>query len=159
VTLAESFSRRTTHLICPAGEGAKFNKAQEWRVPVVGNEWMAEMARIGVVPPARNFLVGRGGARIEPPQESSVSVSVDVEALYTRGKGKGPQRLGVADITNGWLLPSERMRPVLTRHQDLVRTVSPRTNRSSRRCPVTTLPRMTQRPRTSRSVCRTGFWA
>ncbi|KAI9566951.1 hypothetical protein HD554DRAFT_2114150, partial [Boletus coccyginus] len=34
-TLEPTFSRRSTHLVCPSGTGAKFDKALEWRIPVV----------------------------------------------------------------------------------------------------------------------------
>ncbi|EIW57947.1 uncharacterized protein TRAVEDRAFT_72858 [Trametes versicolor FP-101664 SS1] len=47
---APNFSRRTTHLLCPSGEGAKAEKAREWGTPVVDMAWLAEMARMGQVP-------------------------------------------------------------------------------------------------------------
>jgi hypothetical protein len=52
--------------------------AQEWSVPVVGTEWLAEMATTGVVPPVFDFLV-----------------------LYPAGQGavaKGKQKAGAAVV-------------------------------------------------------------
>ncbi|KAI0667909.1 hypothetical protein C8Q78DRAFT_1195697 [Trametes maxima] len=47
---APNFSRRTTHLLCPSGEGAKADKAREWGTPIVDMDWLAAMARRGEVP-------------------------------------------------------------------------------------------------------------
>ncbi|KAE9400377.1 hypothetical protein BT96DRAFT_650615 [Gymnopus androsaceus JB14] len=47
LNLLPSFSKRATHLLCPSAEGLKFEKAQEWGVPVVGMAWMEEMKRTG----------------------------------------------------------------------------------------------------------------
>ncbi|CAL1715793.1 unnamed protein product [Somion occarium] len=50
LTIAPNFSRRSTHLLCPSRSGAKFEKAQEWGIPVVGMEWLEEMIHSGRVP-------------------------------------------------------------------------------------------------------------
>jgi DNA replication regulator DPB11 len=108
VTMAANFSRRTTHLLCPSGEGAKFDKAGEWRIPVVGYEWVAEIARTGVIPPAGHFLLGPGGVRLPAPEpEPQLELSMEVDARYD-GKGKRKQtetvetaEAGMSDITNG----------------------------------------------------------
>ena len=57
ITLAQNFSRRSTHLLCPTGNGAKFDKALEWRIPVVSMEWLNYMARVGAIPDVREYLV------------------------------------------------------------------------------------------------------
>ncbi|KAF5326934.1 hypothetical protein D9619_004296 [Psilocybe cf. subviscida] len=57
ITLAPTFNRRATHLLCPSGTGLKFDKALEWGVPVVHMGWLEEMARTGRVPEAGGFLV------------------------------------------------------------------------------------------------------
>ncbi|KAI0688222.1 hypothetical protein BC835DRAFT_1373595 [Cytidiella melzeri] len=48
---APAFSRRTTHLLCPSRAGAKNDKAREWNIPVVGMDWLAEIASTGEVKP------------------------------------------------------------------------------------------------------------
>ncbi|KAI0353702.1 hypothetical protein OH77DRAFT_1505190 [Trametes cingulata] len=48
---APNFSRRTTHLLCPSGEGPKADKAREWGTPIVDMEWLAAMVRTGELPP------------------------------------------------------------------------------------------------------------
>ncbi|THH28236.1 hypothetical protein EUX98_g5958 [Antrodiella citrinella] len=50
ITLAVTFSRRTTHLLCPSMTGAKFEKAREWNIAVVDMTWLEQLARIGHVP-------------------------------------------------------------------------------------------------------------
>jgi hypothetical protein len=49
-TLAPNFNRRCSHLFCPVRKGAKFDKAIEWDIPVVGSEWINRMVREGIVP-------------------------------------------------------------------------------------------------------------
>ena len=50
ITHAPTFTRRTTHLLCPSREGKKFEKAPEWGIEVVGMEWLHAVAREGRVP-------------------------------------------------------------------------------------------------------------
>ncbi|KII84392.1 hypothetical protein PLICRDRAFT_179634 [Plicaturopsis crispa FD-325 SS-3] len=50
MTLSPNFSRRSTHLLCPSRTGAKHDKALEWGIPVIGMEWMSEIARTGTIP-------------------------------------------------------------------------------------------------------------
>ncbi|KAI5983424.1 hypothetical protein EDD15DRAFT_2316516 [Pisolithus albus] len=57
ITIAQTFSRRSTHLLCPSAKGAKFDKALEWRIPVVSMEWINSMARDGSVPDVGRHLV------------------------------------------------------------------------------------------------------
>ncbi|KAI0648707.1 hypothetical protein C8Q79DRAFT_1007282 [Trametes meyenii] len=64
---APNFSRRTTHLLCPSGEGAKADKAREWGTPIIDMDWLAAVARTGQLPSAPspsiagNALVDRDG--------------------------------------------------------------------------------------------------
>lgn len=51
--IAPNFSRRTTHLLCPSREGAKFDKAVEWGIPVVDMQWLRRIVHEGVVPSDR----------------------------------------------------------------------------------------------------------
>lgn len=50
MSISPNFSRRTTHLLCPSRTGAKFDKAVEWRIPVVDMAWFATIATTGVLP-------------------------------------------------------------------------------------------------------------
>ncbi|KAI0363605.1 hypothetical protein BV20DRAFT_1031089 [Pilatotrama ljubarskyi] len=71
---APNFSRRTTHLLCPSGEGPKADKAREWGTPIVDMEWLAAMVPTGEVPPL--------------PQSSSASASSGVagDGMVQRGE-------------------------------------------------------------------------
>ncbi|KAF9078080.1 hypothetical protein BDP27DRAFT_1310729 [Rhodocollybia butyracea] len=53
VNLLSNFSKRATHLFCPSAQGLKFDKAQEWGVPVVGMDWVEELKVTGIVPDVR----------------------------------------------------------------------------------------------------------
>lgn len=88
ITLAPGFSRKSTHLLCPAGTGAKVDKAREWGVPVVGMEWLEGIARSGVVPPVQ-------GTMVEDPQ-------TNVQHISLKGKEKEIDPMMV-DIANGKL--------------------------------------------------------
>ncbi|KAI0084130.1 hypothetical protein BDY19DRAFT_973992 [Irpex rosettiformis] len=53
---APSFSRRTTHLLCPSKTGAKHDKALEWNIPIVDMDWLVCLAGTGQVPPFQTPL-------------------------------------------------------------------------------------------------------
>ncbi|CAK5275873.1 unnamed protein product [Mycena citricolor] len=57
VTLANVFSRQSTHLLCPSAAGSKFQYAMQWKIPVVDMGWLFEMRRTGVVPSVQAYLV------------------------------------------------------------------------------------------------------
>jgi DNA replication regulator DPB11 len=86
ITLLPVFSKRATHLLCPSAEGLKFDKAQEWGIPVVGMEWMEEIKRTGVIPDVDRFLVS--GLHVERENDP-------------KGKRKATGESKMADITNG----------------------------------------------------------
>ncbi|KAI0788205.1 hypothetical protein C8Q74DRAFT_664413 [Fomes fomentarius] len=50
ISHAPNFSRRSTHLLCPSGEGAKADKAREWSTPIVDMSWLATLANAGEIP-------------------------------------------------------------------------------------------------------------
>jgi DNA replication regulator DPB11 len=58
ITLAQTFSRRSTHLLCPSACGAKYDKAKEWNIPVVGMAWLEDIAKEGRVPDVGEYLIG-----------------------------------------------------------------------------------------------------
>lgn len=53
---AKSFSRRSTHLLCPSGTGLKFEKAKEWGIPAIDFGWLNTMATSGMIPPVEDHL-------------------------------------------------------------------------------------------------------
>ena len=57
IKLAPTFTRRSTFLLCPSGTGLKFEKAQEWGVPVVGLGWLRAMAQTGNIPDPSGYTV------------------------------------------------------------------------------------------------------
>lgn len=119
ITLAPNFSRRSTHLLCPSGTGAKYDKALEWSVPVVTMEWLEDMARRGAVGAEAGSSFANGNGQSD---DCAVEMDVDVDVerdinrttdLKRRRKekddsvtlGKGKEREididpKMADITN-----------------------------------------------------------
>ena len=57
ISHAPTFSRSSTHLLCPTGKGLKFERAKEWGKPVIGMDWLQRMATTGAVPPIFDYLV------------------------------------------------------------------------------------------------------
>ena len=57
MTHAPTFSRSTTHLLCPAATGAKYARAREWGTPVVDMRWLLHIASTGALPPPGMFHV------------------------------------------------------------------------------------------------------
>ncbi|KAH9902436.1 hypothetical protein C8Q73DRAFT_3906 [Cubamyces lactineus] len=106
---APNFSRRTTHLLCPSGQGAKADKAREWGTPIVDMEWLAQIARTGNIPPTSPVesavqdgdnldlhIVNYAGDR-----EVLMATQQPAKALDGNGKGKWKsQNSGIVDITN-----------------------------------------------------------
>ncbi|KAF6756825.1 hypothetical protein DFP72DRAFT_892416 [Ephemerocybe angulata] len=88
------FSRKATHLLCPSGVGLKSDKAREWGIPVVSNEWLAAIASTGVIPGPDEYTVGaqadaKGkGRAFEAPKSAKPS----------QDKGKG--RVDAMDVDN-----------------------------------------------------------
>lgn len=76
ITPSGTFSRHSTHLLCPSGTGLKFEKAREWEVPVVNVQWLATMASSGTIPHVHDYLVN--GSYIPPRMRK----------IDTKGKGK-----------------------------------------------------------------------
>jgi DNA replication regulator DPB11 len=77
ITLASAFSRRTTHLLCPSGTGAKYAHALQWGVPVVDMKWLAAMARTGIVPAVHAFLVSPAEAETDAAPEPQTQEAED----------------------------------------------------------------------------------
>jgi len=57
MTHSPTFSRTTTHLLCPAAAGAKYLRARVWGTPVVDMRWLAHIAKTGALPTTGMFLV------------------------------------------------------------------------------------------------------
>lgn len=94
ITLAPNFSRHSTHLLCPSGSGAKYEKALEWEVPVVTMEWLEDMSRRGVIGAEAGFLVGNGNGR---SNERAADMCMDVDVGHEIGgvtdiEGKGKEK-------------------------------------------------------------------
>ena len=115
ITLASVFNRRNTHLLCRSPTGTKYEKAQEWGIPVVSLTWLRELTKTGRIPdvraniktevPARDASVAWNAVEVEMIDDSKVTKkSVD------KGKGRatspeldGPMELDIdkmQDITN-----------------------------------------------------------
>jgi len=68
MTHAPTFNRLTTHLLCPAAAGAKYDKARVWGMPVVDMRWLSYITKMGSLPPPGRFLVSDSHA---PNNETS----------------------------------------------------------------------------------------
>ncbi|KAJ7250242.1 hypothetical protein C8J57DRAFT_1521259 [Mycena rebaudengoi] len=99
ITLAPTFSRHTTHLLCLSGSGAKLAKAREWGVPVVGMGWLGAMVRGegDGVPGVEDYLISAA-------PDAGVDAGVEADAKKTSSKGKGKQKAEdtMGDITNSF---------------------------------------------------------
>lgn len=75
INLTETFSRRTTHLLCPTREGPKFAKALEWNIPVVDMKWLTDIAisgQVDIAPDHRSESVARRKQSVVSPTPPSV---------------------------------------------------------------------------------------
>lgn len=79
LVVAPTFTRRSTHLLCPCGEGPKFEKALEWDIPVVGMDWIWSLKE-GVV------------QRVSTPTAAHDSMGIEDPKTTHKGKGKAVDR-------------------------------------------------------------------
>ncbi|KAG9311103.1 hypothetical protein JVU11DRAFT_9012 [Chiua virens] len=106
ITLEPTFSRRSTHLLCPCGTGAKFDKALEWRIPVVSLAWLEDIARRESILPVDQYIVGGShtGPCIDTEDGLDYAPRPDTTLEIRRDKGKGKEKEvddQMVDITNG----------------------------------------------------------
>lgn len=107
-TLAPTFSRHSTHLLCPTLQGVKAEKALEWNIPIVNMSWLEATARTGSIPPVQTS--GESARESLGALEAPLGV---IGTEYTAQhpvdrKGKGRAKIHaeatMLDITNGTLL-------------------------------------------------------
>ncbi|KAF8071539.1 hypothetical protein FPV67DRAFT_1667036 [Lyophyllum atratum] len=117
INLEQFFSRRSTHLLCPSATGPKFEKACQWRIPVVTMEWLATIAGTARIPPASDFLVPGFPQNIERGAEELMDVDVN-----NRRKGKavnkGKGKILVEDSVTESPSPAEDDNPFLAQSPD-----------------------------------------
>ncbi|KAI0725684.1 hypothetical protein C8Q72DRAFT_577757 [Fomitopsis betulina] len=104
-TLAPTFSRHSTHLLCPTLQGVKAEKALEWNIPIVNMSWLEATARTGSIPPVQTS--GESARESLGALEAPLGV---IGTEYTAQhpvdrKGKGRAKIHaeatMLDITNG----------------------------------------------------------
>jgi hypothetical protein len=88
ITLAQTFSRRSTHLLCPSACGAKYDKAKEWNIPILGMTWLEDMVNEGKVPDVGEYLIGDVGDRLDKGKTKEDVEMIDI----TKVKGKPEYR-------------------------------------------------------------------
>ncbi|KAG6919626.1 hypothetical protein DXG01_003490 [Tephrocybe rancida] len=87
IKLEQFFSKKTTHLLCPAATGPKYEKACDWGTPVVTVQWLKQVATTGSIPPATAFLVSNIVQTIGRSEDA-----MEVDAVDRKGKGKAVDR-------------------------------------------------------------------
>lgn len=94
-------------MICPSGHGEKFQKAQEWKIPVVDLEWLFFIARNGKVPVQRDFEVRNDGSQTIIHESKDVMFLSEVKggekAIELKVDGREEK---IIDITNSKSDPS-----------------------------------------------------
>lgn len=76
---------KTQHpvLICPRPEGAKYNGAIKWGLPVVSCEWLLTCARRAQKVRMRPYLVGASVAPVDEPLADESATTVDATTAST----------------------------------------------------------------------------
>ncbi|EAU85222.2 hypothetical protein CC1G_06238 [Coprinopsis cinerea okayama7 len=123
INIIPLFTRKATHLLCPSGTGAKFEKAGEWGIPVVSYSWLQAIASSGTIPPADDYLVTGPPSAADKANDHSIDI---------KGKGKAVANddVRMQDITNNIhesplaqhaALPAEKPAPPLSKNNSLER--------------------------------------
>ncbi|KAG6878077.1 hypothetical protein C0992_008613 [Termitomyces sp. T32_za158] len=102
IKLEQSFSKKSTHLLCPSGTGLKFDKALEWGTPVVTVQWLAHIATTGVIPPTSEYPPPLLTKIAGPSKQGSVmdvdlTNSMNNSQLLDRGGKISPMEESVTD--------------------------------------------------------------
>uniref|UniRef100_A0A0W0FKY3 BRCT domain-containing protein n=1 Tax=Moniliophthora roreri TaxID=221103 RepID=A0A0W0FKY3_MONRR len=97
-----TFSKRASHLLCPSGEGLKYEKAKEWGIPVVNMSWVEEAKNTGTVPIVDEHLLPGQDPSGFKQKTAQIGQGTSVEHKKDlKGKGKATEDdLRMADITN-----------------------------------------------------------
>lgn len=105
-SIPQKFSRGSTHLICPAFSGDKYEKAKEWHVQVVDLAWLHHIVIKGYISHA-NGLEEITATLAE--ERSTVKFPVFIQTdTQDKGKSKDTESEGaMLDITNGASLNSD----------------------------------------------------
>ncbi|KZT29900.1 hypothetical protein NEOLEDRAFT_1084778 [Neolentinus lepideus HHB14362 ss-1] len=128
ITPAPNFSRRSTHLLCPSATGVKYEKANEWSIPVVDLRWLEDIARLGIIPDVADYTVSAPNEAAAQPQPDSIaenSRNVVVKDVKGKGKETDPEHdVRMVDITNDFSLDNQpydrrdRAQPVNVAHRE-----------------------------------------
>ncbi|KAL1739454.1 hypothetical protein HDZ31DRAFT_2667, partial [Schizophyllum fasciatum] len=115
ITHAPTFTRRTTHLLCPSRTGKKFEKAPEWGIQVVDMEWLRVIAREGRIPgiaSERAPVNGKGKGRMQDitsAETANIPTAARAQASSTPLFGKdsfGPPDLLIPTPNDSFGQPS-----------------------------------------------------
>jgi len=103
ITSTSVFNRRNTHLLCHAATGPKFERAQEWGIPVVSIAWLNELSEMGRVPDTKGYSTNQTpGGCVAAAQNIEVDI-VDDRVVKSVDKGKGKAtavELDTMDVDN-----------------------------------------------------------
>ena len=106
INQAPNFSRRSTHLLCPSGTGAKFDKAQEWSIPVVNMQWLVDMSTKGIIHPVAEYRVcgppGDGGPTGVPQQGNKPALEFKMADITNSTNQFGIEHV-FGSLTTRWL--------------------------------------------------------
>ncbi len=84
-------------MLCPSRTGAKFDKAQDWNIPVVDMSWLRGIAVSGLLPGVQESSTDVG------VEESHINGHIEPISPNRDPRGKGKARAvdqTMADITN-----------------------------------------------------------
>ncbi|KAF8337796.1 hypothetical protein F5887DRAFT_1137752 [Amanita rubescens] len=106
IPLANAFSKRTTHLLCPSGTGPKYEKAREWNIPVINREWLAAIATTAAIPSVSEYTV------VTPVVPRDRAVEKDFVTVNVKGGGKADNndvtRRGLRDDDDDFFWAADR---------------------------------------------------
>ncbi|KAK7060262.1 protein kinase activating protein dpb11 [Paramarasmius palmivorus] len=111
-----TFTKRATYLLCPSGEGLKYQKAKEWGIPVINMSWIEEAKSTGTMPIVDHHLLpGQDPSKFKQKSVQSGRRTSAEPRRDVKGKGKATEEdLRMADITNEQSL---EFNPVVTSTQ------------------------------------------
>jgi len=78
---APTFSKKTTHLLCPTRQGPKTEKALEWGVPVFDMVWLEGL----LMPKVSSPMTEDEANPLAPPNEDGDGIAVEL------GPGPAPE--------------------------------------------------------------------
>lgn len=116
ITLASVFNRRNTHLLCRSATGIKYEKAQEWGIPVVSLAWLRELTETGRIPDVTANTGKEVTESCAPIAWNAVEVEMIDDSKVIKKVDKGKGRAISPELDRPMELDTDKMQDITSKY-------------------------------------------